>query len=212
MCNNAHSRTLQCTSGQFVMARRDTHHRVVHRPRVTDTGDQTMWMAVDRSICKIGQQEMSTIHHPVSGSSGGFHQFIVNLVVPDRNDVPLPTVQNDPSYISQVTSVSLTHDDTVSSIQARRLMDARTSPTGSRQTNTSRRRSQTSVSGCSSTRQRSREPDLPLLQPTRMETLKALFRKLSHSDFASDFNWFRFTPLEISSGHGPEHEDADSRN
>ena len=64
-------------------------------------------------------------------------------------------------------------------------MDARTSPAGLHQINTSRRQVSTSVSGRSSTWRRSQELDLPLLQPTRMETLKVLFRKLGHSERAA---------------------------
>ena len=56
---------------------------------------------------------------------------------------------------------------------------------GLHQINTSRRQVSTSVSGRSSTWRRSRELDLPLLQPTRMETLKVLFRKLGHSEGAA---------------------------
>ena len=182
---STHSQMLQCASRQFVRARRGAHHGVVHRPRVTDTSVQMMGMAVDRPVCHIRQQEMSLIHLPVSGSLGGLHRLNVNPVVPDGIGVRFPTVQNDLSCISQVMSVSLTHDDTGNSIPAGRLMDAGTSPTGLRQTNTSHRPVSTSVSGCSSTRQRNREPDLPLLQPTRMETFKALFRKLGHPECAA---------------------------
>ena len=94
-------------------------------------------------------------------------------------------------------SVSFTQDDTVSSILARCLMDAGTSPAGSRQTNTSRRRVSTSVSGRSSIWWRSREPDLPLLLPTRMETLKALFRKLGHSEHAARLMTSTLRPSSI---------------
>ena len=101
------------------------------------------------------------------------------------------------SQLYQPSYVSLTHDDTVSSIPTRRLMVAGTSPAGSGQTNTSRRWVLSSVSGRSSTRRRSWEPDLPLLQPKHMETLKALLRKLGHSECAAQLMTSTLRPSSI---------------
>ena len=141
---------------------------------------------------------MPSIHLPISGSSGGLHRLNVDPVVPYGNSVRLSTVQNDPSGISQVTSVSFTHDHTVrSSIPFRCLMDAGISPAGLRQINISRRRVSTAISGRSSNRRRSREPDLPLLQPTCMESLKVLIRKLDHSECAAQLMTFTLKPSSI---------------
>ena len=71
------------------------------------------------------------------------------------------------------------------------------------QTNSCSRRSETSNSCHSSNRRSHREPDLPVLKPTCLATLKALFKKLGYDDRASQImtSTLRHSSINLYESH-----------
>ena len=95
-------------------------------------------------------------------------------------------IQDDPSSNSQTQTVPFYHFDLVGSVLIGRILDAGATTVDTRQTHSCSGQEQTSHSTRSSTRWMPQEPDLTLLKPTCVETMRALFKKLFYSEHASE--------------------------
>ena len=120
---------------------------------------------------------MSAVCVTISWSPGGLYRRHVNPVESEGNGLCLSTIQDDPSSDSQAQTVPRNHHDTDSSVLHGLIMDAGTTSTVMRQSHLRSRRTQISHSTSSSTWRRSRQPDIPMLKSTCVETLKSFIQK-----------------------------------
>ena len=108
------------------------------------------------------------------------------------------TIQDNPSSDSQAQTVPRNHHDTDSSVLHGLIVDAGTTSTVMRQSHLRSRWTQISHSTSSSTWRRSREPDIPMLKSTLVETLRALFRKLGYSERVAEFLTSTLRPSSVN--------------
>ena len=147
-------------------------------PGPVATSVRPLGTSVDRFVCYICQQEVSRVGVHISGSTGCLHRRPVVTVEPYGKGVRFPAVQGHSINVGEDPSVSGTHGHSNNTTQNGRLLDAGASTALPGQTNSRSRRSETSNSSRLSNQWSRREPDLPVLKPTYLETLKACHPRL----------------------------------
>ena len=197
------ARSEQHSGQQAVTTGTDASSRMGNSSGPVATCVQPLGTSVDRFVCYICQQEVSQVRVPIPGSTGCLHRHPVDTMEPYGNGVSLSAVQDHSISVGQDLSVSVTQGHSYSAIQNGRLLDAGASTALPGKNNSRSRRSETSNSSRSSNRRSRREPDLPVLKPTRLETLKVLFKKLGYDDRASQImtSTLRHSSINLYESH-----------